>query len=169
MESLTTRVATVIDLDASIEVLREASNWLRGRGMPLWDAQQFNVSTLAPLIQRRQLLVVECASEVVAAAYRFWEDDEFWPERPSGEAAYLHKIAVRRAYAGRGIPKALIEWVAAESMSVGLKFIRLDCAPRPALLRIYESRGFVRVDEKHVGLHTVVRMELPLPLGRGSV
>ncbi|EPU1587171.1 GNAT family N-acetyltransferase [Pseudomonas aeruginosa] len=37
------------------------------------------------------------------------EDPEFWPDALKGEAAYLHKLAVRRTHAGRGVSSALIE------------------------------------------------------------
>ncbi len=36
-------------------------------------------------------------------------DPTYWPYIPKGESLYLHKVAVKRTYAGKGFTKELIK------------------------------------------------------------
>jgi GNAT superfamily N-acetyltransferase len=162
METPSFRTADASDLPSAVSVLREAAEWLIQRSMPLWKPEDFSVAAFAPYVDRGELIVGNAKSEVVVVALRMWEDAQFWPDRTSGEAAYLHKIAIRRSYSGKGLPAALVDWVRAEAARSGRRYLRLDCAPRPALINLYGSLGFQKIDERSVGEHTVVRMELPL-------
>ena len=90
------------------------------------------------------------------------EDPHFWPDRPAGEAGYVHKLAVRRAYAGWAFPAALMNHAAALIQGRDRRFLRLDCDP--PLAGFYQRLGFVLVDEREVvhaeaGPMRVARME----------
>jgi len=108
------------------------------------------------------LLVGSIDGEIAIVCIRLWDDPEFWPDVPTGEAAYLHKIAVRRCHGGQGLTKVLVDWSALEAQREAKKYLRLDCAPRPALIKIYSSLNFQKVDERKVGAHVVIRMERPV-------
>jgi len=153
------RSAVESDLQVAISILHEAVNWLIGIGMPLWKASDVTIEVMKPAVDSGQLIVAEQSGEVVAVVLRQWEDRLFWPDRKEGQAIYLHKLAVRRANAGQGFSKALVDWIADDAAGRGRKYLRLDCAPRPALLRVYENLGFVRIDERQVGTFTVARLE----------
>jgi ribosomal protein S18 acetylase RimI-like enzyme len=61
------------------------------------------------------------------------------------DAGYVHRLAVRRAYAGRGMGRALLEWAAAQTAGSGRVWLRLDCmADNRRLCHYYESLGFVQ-------------------------
>ncbi|WP_434006142.1 GNAT family N-acetyltransferase [Escherichia coli] len=76
------------------------------------------------------------------------EDPEFWPDALKGEAAYLHKLAVRRTHAGRGVSSALIEACAMRA-NAG---VRQAAARLPPNLRgLYERLGFTHVDTFNPG------------------
>ena len=110
-------------------------------------------------IDAGDLIVAEDTQEVIAIVLRQWEDPLFWSDRATGEAVYLHKLAVRRAKAGHGYVDALMDWIARDTASRGIKYLRLDCAPRPALLGVYEKLGFVQIDQCKVDKFTVARLQ----------
>ncbi|OPE06786.1 GNAT family N-acetyltransferase, partial [Pseudomonas aeruginosa] len=66
-----------------------------------------------------------------------------------GEAAYLHKLAVRRTHAGRGVSSALIEACRHAARTQGCAKLRLDCHPN--LRGLYERLGFTHVDTFNPG------------------
>ncbi|WP_239274342.1 GNAT family N-acetyltransferase [Citrobacter werkmanii] len=57
---------------------------------------------------RSELLVASCSDGIVGCC-TLSAEDRVLARRPQGEAAYLHKLAVRRTHAGRGVSSALIE------------------------------------------------------------
>jgi len=88
-------------------------------------------------------------------------DEDFWPEDAPGVALYVHKLAVARRAAGRGVAQALLRQAEIETAAAAIPHLKLDCrADRPKLQALYESAGFQRVDERVVfGWLHVVRYE----------
>jgi len=79
-----------------------------------------------------------------AGCFRFQTEDlEFWDDVPHEDSAFIHRVAVRREYAGLGVAKAMIDAAKEEARSLGKRYLRLDCADRPKLRAVYESQGFV--------------------------
>ena len=58
---------------------------------------------------------------------QFSEDLAFWPDAEPGTSAFLHKLAVRRAWAGQGVSAALLAFGREHGRSLGLRYLRLDC------------------------------------------
>ena len=80
------------------------------------------------------------------------KDRYFWPELPRGASLYIHKLAVKRAYAGRGFAKEMIDYVKSLSVERGIGEVRLDCrAYKHKLRRLYEESGFSLVKEAVMG------------------
>jgi GNAT superfamily N-acetyltransferase len=70
------------------------------------------------------------------------DDPAYWGARPP-DAFYVHKLAVRRDRAGRGIGAAVVEWANAEAAEAGREFLRLDClGDNPRIRDYYEDLGF---------------------------
>ena len=62
------------------------------------------------------------------------------------KALYIQRVAVDRAYAGRGFGHALLKFSEQRARSRGRRFLRLDCdSERHKLCCIYEKFGFERV------------------------
>ena len=69
----------------------------------------------------------------------FWADPA-WPD-DAGEAAYIHRLAVRRGSAGAG--RLLLDWAANQARFQHRRVLRLDCVSSNAKLRrYYEEAGF---------------------------
>ena len=154
------------DALAVAEVIQEAARWIATWRSQLWDPALLGESFAAPFIARGEMLTARISGQIAGVMILEPEDPLFWPDRPLGEAAYLHKLAVRRAYAGMGLPAALIDHAADLARAQGRFRLRLDC--HPDLARVYEGLGFHAVDEMDVahpeaGPIRVARMERRLP------
>jgi GNAT superfamily N-acetyltransferase len=143
-------------------VLQEAARWITTWRAQLWDPALLGAAFAAPFIARGEMLAARIDGEIAGVLIAEPEDPHFWPDRGPGEALYLHKLAVRRAHAGTGLPAALLDHAAVLALTQGRWRLRLDCdAP---LAGFYERMGFRKVDEIDVrhpeaGQMRVTRME----------
>jgi len=155
-------LATPGEALAVAEVLQEAARWVTTWRSQLWDPDLLGEAFAAPIIAHGHMLTAKTAGEIAAVMILEPEDPHFWPDYPPGEASYIHKLAVRRAYAGQGAPSALVEHAATRALMQGRWRLRLDCdAP---LAGFYGKLGFRKIDEIDVvhpeaGPMRVTRME----------
>jgi ribosomal protein S18 acetylase RimI-like enzyme len=143
-------------------VLQEAARWITTWRSQLWDPALVGEAFVTPIIARGQMLTARTGGEIAGVMIALPEDPHFWPDRPQGEAVYLHKLAVRRAYAGMGLPAALMDHAAGLAVAQDRQILRLDCDP--PLSPFYEGLGFRAVDEIDIrhpeaGPMRVARME----------
>jgi GNAT superfamily N-acetyltransferase len=81
-----------------------------------------------------------------------------------GESAFVHRMAVRREYAGGAVSTALLTWAVDRTRALGRRYLRLDCdASRPKLRLVYERFGFQYHSDRHVGPYHVARYEYAVP------
>ena len=157
------RIARGTEEDAPVAaaILREVSEWLVARGKKLWDPEEISEEGVAHHAHSGELVMGWDGDHAIACMYLQRSDPLFWPKAKPDEALYVHRLAVRRAFAGRGVSHAMLGWAAAEARGLGRPFVRLDTELRPSLMRLYEGAGFVRVDPAPiiVGTHEVVRFE----------
>lgn len=91
------------------------------------------------------------------------QDPVFWPDAEPGTSAFLHKLAVRRAWAGQGVPAALLAHAYRHARALGLRYLRLDCvASRHALRALYEGLGWTLHDCVKIGGREFARYERAL-------
>jgi GNAT superfamily N-acetyltransferase len=123
-------------------LLDEATVWVNDLGFSQWPLP-FPRDQLAGAIDRGEVYVVESEDgEGVATVSMLPDDPEYWGDQPP-DAFYVHKLAVRRDQAGRGIGAAIVEWANAEAAEAGREFLRLDClADNPGIRDYYEELGF---------------------------
>jgi GNAT superfamily N-acetyltransferase len=128
-------------------ILDEATAYVATLGFEQWPTP-FPVDELELRIERGELYVAESDGEIAATFTMLWDDPLFWGEQPP-DAAYLHKLAVRRRFAGLGA--ALIDWVDAQAAAAGRRYVRVDCQRDNLGIRsYYEGLGFEhRGDVEH--------------------
>jgi GNAT superfamily N-acetyltransferase len=157
------RPAEAPDADDIEAMLLEAARWVDALGVVMWEEGELDRARLEREIAAQQFVVAEAGCEV-AGAIRFQLDDAlFWPDLPAGRSAFVHRLVVRRAFKGRGVSQALLQWAVDRARSLGREALRLDCdADRSKLRRLYEDFGFVLHSYRQVGPYYVSRYELPL-------
>lgn len=144
-------------------MLQEAARWLEEQGRPMWRGAELHPEQLAAAVTAGEFFLAECAGEVAGIIKFQLEDHLFWPDVPAGEAAFIHRLAVRRKFAGGGVSTALLQWATTRARKQGRKFLRLDCeASRLRLRALYERFGFRHHSERQVGPYFVARYELKL-------
>ena len=126
------RAAGPQDVELVARMLDEAGEWPR----------PFPREELDERIERGELFVVDLDGEPAATFTLLWDDPSFWGERPQ-DAAYLHKLAVRPRFRGRGIGARVVEWAERRAAEAGRAYLRLDCRrDDPRIRGYYERLGF---------------------------
>lgn len=160
--------ATASDLQAVISTLQEAAQWLQNAGRPLWSATEFGHERVSREIGAGAYWLARPgtgSSEVAGVMRLDLEDPHCWPEIAAGTSVYLHKLAVRRAWAGQGVSTALLNFARERARTLQLSHLRLDCvADRKALRAIYERFGFVLHSEVPRGNWALARYGLAVNL-----
>jgi len=150
------------DVSAVAAVLQEAARWITTWRPQLWDPALVGETFVAPIIARGQMLTARKDGEIAGVMIALPEDPDVWPDRPGGESLYLRKLAVRRIYAGMGLPAVFVDHAARLAATQSRQMLRLDCGL--PLSTFYERLGFQAVDEidirhREAGPMRVVRME----------
>jgi GNAT superfamily N-acetyltransferase len=157
------RRATAEDAELVHSVLHEAAAWLRDRGTPLWAEDEIAPEVIASEVDAGLYFLAERDGQVAGTLRFQLTDPEFWPDVGEEESAFVHRLAVRRAFAGSGVSTAMLRWVADRARALGRVYLRLDCeVDRPRLRRMYEDFGFRYHSDRHVDRFSVARYELPL-------
>jgi GNAT superfamily N-acetyltransferase len=129
------------DVSAVAELLDEATVWVAERGYDQWPLP-FPRDEIAAAIDRGDVYVAEFGGDVVATVTLLWDDERHWGRQPP-DAAYVHKLAVRRACAGQRIGRAIVAWADVTAAANGRSFLRLDCMrTNPGIRSYYEQLGF---------------------------
>jgi GNAT superfamily N-acetyltransferase len=154
------RQATPQDTRIVSDILMEAARWLEQSGRPMWKDGELLASRIAAEVDAGLFFVAECDGEVAGTITFQLEDLLFWPDVPQEQSAFVHRLAVRRRFAGGRISSALLEWAVLRTRSLSRRFLRLDCeASRPRLRAMYEHFGFRHHSDRQVGPYFVSRYE----------
>jgi GNAT superfamily N-acetyltransferase len=142
-------------------LLDEATAWVGERGYEQWPLP-FPRDEIAAGIERGEVYVAELGGDVIATVTLLWDDELHWGERPP-DAAYVHKLAVSRAHAGRRVGQAVVEWADGTAAANGRAFLRLDChRTNPGIRRYYEELGFEHCADEVIGGRDLSLYERPV-------
>lgn len=150
------------DAGAVCEILEEAAAWLRDSGDELWRPEDLVRDEIASDVSAG-LYRKAVAGDEIAGCYRFQtEDPEYWDDVPHDDSGFIHRVAVKRQFAGFGLAAAMIDAAKKEARVLGKRYLRLDCADRPKLRAVYERQGFRFHSMKSRDPYTVARYEFEL-------
>jgi GNAT superfamily N-acetyltransferase len=161
MDGITVRQASPADAAAVDTMIREAAAWVDALGVVMWEDGELDTEQIAADVDAGMYHLALVDGEVAGAIRFQLEDALFWPDRPEGEAAFVHRLVARRAFKGRGVARALLRWAIGHARVHGRDRLRLDCdANRPKLRALYESSGFRFHSYRQVGPYYVSRYEI---------
>ncbi len=144
-------------------ILLEAADWLRERDIPMWRSDELSPERITLDVAEGHFFLARRGDEAAGTIKFQLQDTLFWPDTPADEAAFVHRLAVRRAFAGGELSGLLLGWAAERARQAGRRFLRLDCeAARPRLRAVYERCGFRHHSDRQVGPYFVSRYELAL-------
>ena len=128
-----------------LDLLGEAAEWTKSHGHENWP-ERFPRSLIAGAVDRREVYMVEESRADIATLTLQWNDPRFWGDADDADAGYVHRLAVRRARAGRGMGYRLLAWADEQVLLRGRAWLRLDVVTGNRPLRgYYEAAGFVHV------------------------
>ena len=155
--------ATPADAPTVASILEEAAGWLIARGDRMWWPDEVSLDRVAPDVAAGLYFVARVDGEI-QGAFRFQLSDwSFWYDVPGDDSGFVHRLAVRRSFAGKGLSTAMLDWAAAHAAGLGLRYLRLDCDPRrESLCRFYEDHGFKRHSVLQAAAFVVARYERDL-------
>ncbi|HEY6362803.1 MAG TPA: GNAT family N-acetyltransferase [Vicinamibacterales bacterium] len=157
------RLATAADAPLVAAILAEVDAWVAQLGTPMWELGEVDQDRIAAEVAKGLFALAWSGSEAAGTVRFQLEDPEFWPDRPGDNAAYIHRLAVRRKFAGGAISTALMTWAVDRARSLRRDALRLDCdADRTSLRAVYERFGFVYHSDRQVGPYYVARYEYRL-------
>ncbi len=135
-------------MDAAIPIMREVAAWGREMGYRVWPDEWLTADELiTPDAQPENFCVGTLNGELACAFILQWTDSDYWPYAPENEAAYLHKLCVRRKYAGMGMTKIIVDAIKVECCKRGIRYIRLDTGlDEKTVRKIYLNAGFKIVE-----------------------
>lgn len=138
------------DIPIIEEILFDAVNWLSKSGMQnTWNESNVKWSSLSKYYKINDFYIAYQNGLPAACMALTDYDPIFWPDIPEGESLYLHKVAVKREFAGKGFSGELIDFSKKMALGCCIDSIRLNCNQHRNKLRsVYENEGFVCVGEK---------------------
>ncbi len=145
----------------AVAILLEVSAWSLGRGIEVWTEAELPVTTFESTARAGELLLGFSGERAAATMTLQALDTVYWPEAAPGHALYLHKIGVRREFAGRGWLEALVAFAADDARARRIPLLRLDTLAGTALQPLYERHGFRTLDEPPIIVRgrALIRME----------
>jgi GNAT superfamily N-acetyltransferase len=142
-------------------VLAEAADWVASQGRRLWHAAHVSLEAVAPDVQAGLYYIAWLNGDAAGVVRLQTEDPEIWPDAAEGAAVYLHRLAVRRRYAGGDVATSMLGWIVGRARELEREYVRLDCAAdRPTLRGVYERFGFRLYDERDMGSYVLARYQL---------
>ena len=140
---------TLGDVEEALSIIREAAQWLIDTGKPMWMLDEITRESIQNPAD--EFIVLWDGTESVAAMTLSFEDRFFWPDVQEGSSGFIHKLSVRRKFAGIGAPRMLIDFAMRLCRDKGIFELRLDCDPhRKGLCDFYEGCGFKLLEVKTV-------------------
>ena len=135
------------EVELAIEIMREVAQWCIDAGKPMWKLPELSREKLLRAPRDRQSFLVARVDGAPAASMILqWHDPGFWPRVRENESGFLHKLCVRRSFAGRSLSVLMVQHALGECRKRGIGYLRLDtAATRPRLCQLYEGMGFARV------------------------
>lgn len=157
------RLATPDETALVAGILTEAATWADTVGAKLWQLDELDPRRLAGDVGKGLFHLAWRDGDPAGTVKFQLNDPEFWPDDPGDHAAYIHRLAVRRRYAGGEVSGALMAWAVARAASLGRQYLRLDCdIERQSLRAVYERFGFRYHSDRQVGPYLVARYEYPV-------
>ncbi len=147
------------DLDDVVAIEEDATRWLRARGIDPGQPPRPLRDIYADRVARGDVYLARLDGAPAAMLTLQWSDRDIWGDVPD-DAAYVHGLMVRRAFAGKHVGLGLLRWAGRVAAAAGKDYLRLDCkADNAALRAYYERAGFAYRGDMTRGSYTGSRYE----------
>jgi GNAT superfamily N-acetyltransferase len=137
--------------DVFLAILREVGQWLVDARQEMWALDSLTADNLFDPYTRGNCYVMYADGAAAATFILQWKDPLYYPDVPDGTAGFIHKVAIRRTFAGKGLFAPILDFCRQACLDRGIYQLQLETdATRPALMRFYERHGFVPTYQKEI-------------------
>lgn len=143
--------------DVAIDILKEVGQWLVDSGQQLWNLDSLTPENLLDKYTTDNLYVMYAdwndgtKPEPAAVFILQWEDPLYWPDVPANTSGFIHKLAIRRQFAGQNLFAAIMDFCRDACLRRGIRTLQLETdATRPKLMQFYERYGFQQTYQRPI-------------------
>lgn len=144
------------------DTLQEVAVWLENKGLKMWEANELAPADVENQVKNGMFWLAKIGDEFAGCVRFQTEDNEYWDDVPHTDSAFVHRVAVKRNFAGKGVAIAMLDWAKSHAKLLNKRYLRLDCDQREKLVEFYEGQGFKFHSEKIRTPYTVNRYEFEL-------
>ena len=138
------------DMNLAISIMRNAGRWLEESGKnpsKWWQLQNLNPEFLLKYAKPQEFFVAMVNKKPAAAAIlQLSQNSQDWQsidKNDSQKALYIHWLCVEREFAGKNLPKVMIDFAEKKAKENNINLLRVDTnASEMKLREIYENLGF---------------------------
>lgn len=137
--------------DEFLAILREVGQWLVDTGQTLWTIDTLTADNLIDTYTEGNCYVLYVDDVPAATVILQWEDPLFWPDVPDNTSGFIHKLAIRRAFAGQNLFSTIVDFCRQECLKRDIHQLQLETdATRPKLMQFYERYGFTPTYQRDI-------------------
>lgn len=135
------------DADTVRQLLKEAAEWMKSRGIRQWNPEQFTEEEIRKYFATRDIFLMLDGPNPAGMFTLQDSDPDYWGTLNEEGFGYLHRLTVRPAYRRHKLGREMIYWAARHSREEGRKGLRFDCWSENTKLNPYyaelgmEKRG----------------------------
>lgn len=131
------------DIDEIHSLWAETADWLKSKKIDQWRDEQVTREAVVYCYNNSEMFLVKSNNTTVGTFFIVWSDPFIWKGLDNGSSGYLHRLVVRRKYAGNHLGSKLLALAEQYIRRSGMKYFRLDCmAENPILNDFYQKAGF---------------------------
>ncbi|GAB2585256.1 GNAT family N-acetyltransferase [Spirosoma areae] len=141
----------------AVEILREVGQWLADNDHTMWEIDTLTPENLLDEYTTGNLFVMYAdrnegdGPEPAAVFILQWKDPLYYADVPDNTAGFIHKVAIRRPFAGQNLFTAVLDFCRSECLKRNIHKIQLETdATRPKLMQFYERHGFEPTYQKRI-------------------
>ena len=134
-----------------LAILRQVGQWLIDNDQTLWQLDNLIANKLFDEYTLGNCYVMY-ADQLPAATFILqWKDPLYYADVPDNTAGFIHKVAIRRAFAGQGLFAPMLDFCQKQCLARNIHQLQLETdATRPSLMRFYERHGFEPTYQKNI-------------------
>ncbi|WP_175991418.1 GNAT family N-acetyltransferase [Bacillus sp. Marseille-Q1617] len=159
----TIKKAGIEELDIILDLLKDASLWLKTKGLTQWDYyltdMDGNLVEIIDSIRRGHTYLLFWKNEAAGSltlepSPNEWDCDIWGDEASEERCLYLHRLVVKRKWKGEGLGAECLNWAESFCQQNGYEKLRFDCLhSNDGLNHYYQTRYTLRETVHVHGVH----------------
>jgi ribosomal protein S18 acetylase RimI-like enzyme len=141
--------STINDLDTIFELFSSAIAYQKKKGFELWP--EFSRRMIETEIREKRHWKISDNGTIACVFSVMYNDPVIWMEKDKDPAVYLHRIATRPEFKGRGMVKLIKDWATEHARQNNKRYLRMDTwGNNESMKNYYIKCGFNYIGQQHL-------------------